>query len=48
MNTSAIIMFIFGATLLWGGLAVSLAIAFKKSKTATTSVNSNASSKQTA
>jgi len=32
MNTSAIIMFIFGASLLWGGLAVTLTIAMRKSK----------------
>ncbi|WP_339061187.1 MetS family NSS transporter small subunit [Tepidibacillus marianensis] len=32
MNTIAIIMFIFGASLLWGGLAVTLTIAMRKSK----------------
>lgn len=31
MNTEAIIMLIFGGTLLWGGLAICLRIAFKKS-----------------
>lgn len=32
MNTGAIIMFAFGATLLWGGLAVTLVLASLKSK----------------
>ncbi|MGI6587418.1 MAG: MetS family NSS transporter small subunit [Peptococcia bacterium] len=30
MNTSALIMFLVGATMLWGGLIVCLRIAFKK------------------
>ena len=32
MSTGAIIMFAFGATLLWGGLALTISIAIKKSK----------------
>jgi hypothetical protein len=34
MSTGAIVMFIIGATLLWGGLAVTIAIALKKNKEA--------------
>lgn len=30
MNTSALIMFLVGATMLWGGLIVCLSIALKK------------------
>jgi len=33
MNTSALIMFLVGAIMLWGGLVVCLVLAFKKSKT---------------
>jgi len=40
MTTGAIIMFAFGATLLWGGLAVALTIAVVKSKK-NTSTSSN-------
>ncbi len=32
MSGPAIAMFLFGAVLLWGGLAVTIAIAFKKVK----------------
>jgi hypothetical protein len=32
MSTSAIVMFIIGATLLWGGLAVTIGIALRKGK----------------
>ena len=32
MNTSALIMFLVGVTMLWGGLVVCLTIAFKKNK----------------
>jgi hypothetical protein len=32
MSLGAIIMLVFGATLLWGGLAVTIGIALKKSK----------------
>ena len=40
MNTGAIMMFAFGATLLWGGLAVSLTIAVRKSKERNRTTNS--------
>ena len=33
MNTSAIIMFLIGAVMLWGGLIVCLRIAMKKMET---------------
>jgi hypothetical protein len=32
MNATAIIFFLFGATVLWGGFGVTLAIAMKKEK----------------
>jgi len=32
MSAGAIGMFLFGATLLWGGLAVAITVAIKKSK----------------
>ncbi len=32
MNTGALIMFLFGATMLWGGLIVCLAIAIKNNQ----------------
>ncbi|MDF2547622.1 MAG: hypothetical protein K0R93_2520 [Anaerosolibacter sp.] len=33
MTGTSLIFFLFGATVLWGGLAVTLAIAIKKGKT---------------
>ena len=32
MNTSAVIMMVFGCTIVWGGLLLSIGIALKKEK----------------
>lgn len=39
MSTSAWIMFIIGAGIIWGGLAISLAIAIRKSRKQKRSAN---------
>ncbi|GBF10259.1 MetS family NSS transporter small subunit [Tepidibacillus infernus] len=46
MSTGAIFMFIFGATLLWGGLGVALSVAISKSKKASNQTGKNAVSHQ--